>query len=87
MHMKTGIVKKHKSTTNKISKMIIERIFRSLFELFIYNNCIIFVFALKRRTFLSQINFAPRLLRWEFIKENKKVRKQELDQESDQEKK
>ena len=26
-------------------------------------------------------------LRWEFIKENKKVRKQELDQESDQEKK
>ena len=25
--------------------------------------------------------------RWEFIKENKKVRKQELDQESDQEKK
>ena len=27
------------------------------------------------------------VLRWEFIKENKKVRKQELDQESDQEKK
>ena len=26
-------------------------------------------------------------LRWEFIKENKKVRKQELDQGSDQEKK
>ena len=26
-------------------------------------------------------------LKWEFIKENKKVRKQELDQESDQEKK
>ena len=29
---------------------------------------------------------APQDQRWEFIKENKKVGKQELDQESDQEK-
>ena len=30
---------------------------------------------------------SPCLLRWEFIKENKRVRKQELDQETDQENK
>ena len=35
----------------------------------------------------SQSQYLMNTQRWEFIKENKKVRKQELDQESDQEKK